>query len=193
MQDQTPGLASAPDVVVILGAAMAAPGVPGPALVRRLQFGVATFCDRHAGHLLVSGGVVGPPPAEAAMMRDLALARGVPPERILVEDASRNTFENALFCGQIIRARAWTRVVVVTDAHHLPRALFVFRRLGLPVSGAGVPRPAGSSRLERLRDHLDERLRLLRTAALFLTGAHTPLVAYHWGERSGDDRSRGDR
>lgn len=170
------------DAVVVLGAAMAAPGVPGPALRRRLEYGVAVFFARDAEHLLVSGGIVGPPPAEAHMMRDLALARGVAAERIVVEDRARNTFENAVYSGRIMRERGWRRVIVVTDSYHMPRALYVFRRLGLTVSGEGVPRPPGKSRLSWIRAHFDERIRIVHSAGLFALGAHEPLLAEVWGE-----------
>ena len=170
------------DAVVVLGAAMAAPGVPGPALRRRLEHGVAVFFDRGGEHLVVSGGVVGPQPAEAHVMRDLALARGVAADRIIVEDIARNTFENAVYTGRIIRERGWRTVAVVTDSHHLPRALYVFRRLGLKVTGEGVPRPPGTSRLSWTRAHLDERIRIVHSAGLFAIGAHKPLLAKVWGE-----------
>ncbi len=161
---------------------MMSPGLPGPALRRRLEHGVAVFFARNAGHLLVSGGVVGPPPAEAQIMRDLAMARGVAPSRIIVEEMARNTFENAVYAGRIIRERGWLRVVVVTDAFHLPRALYVFRRIGLQVMGEGVPRPAQATRLSWGRAHLEERLRMIRSAGLFAMGAHKPLLARVWGD-----------
>ena len=170
------------DAVVVLGAVMAAPGVPGPALRRRLEHGVAVFFARDAAHLLVSGGVVGPPPAEAHAMRDMALARGVAAEQIVVEDVARNTFENAVYSGRIMRERGWRNVIVVTDSYHMPRALYVFRRLGLTVRGEGVPRPPGTSRLSWIRAHLDERIRIVHSAGLFALGAHEPLLAEVWGE-----------
>jgi uncharacterized SAM-binding protein YcdF (DUF218 family) len=170
------------EAVVVLGAALVAPGVPGPALRRRLEHGLAVFTEREAAHLLVSGGVVGPPPAEAQVMRELALARGVAAERIIVEDMARNTFENAVYCGRIIRERGWRRVIVVTDAFHLPRALYVFRRLGLEVAGEGVPRRPGISHLSWTCAHLGERIRMVRSAGLFAIGAHKPLLAKVWDE-----------
>jgi len=168
------------DAVLVLGAATAAPGVPGPALRRRLEHGVGVFRARKAAFLLVSGGIVGPPPAEAHLMREMAMARGIEAERIVVEDQARSTFENAVYAGRIIRERGWGRVVVVTDAFHLPRALFVCRRLGLPVEGDGVPRRPETSRLSWVRWHADEQVRLLRTAALFAVGAHRPLLKQVW-------------
>lgn len=170
------------DAVIVLGAAMAAPGVPGPAMRRRLDYGVTIFFHRNAGHLLVSGGIVGPPPAEARAMREMALRRGVAAERIIVEDQARNTFENAVYAGRIIRDRRWCRIIVVTDAFHLPRTLYVFRRLGLEVAGEGVPRPAQITRVRWAGAFLVERARLFRSAWLFAIGAHRPLLRRIWGE-----------
>ena len=115
-------------------------------------------------------------------MHELAVALGVGASRIVIEDQARNTFENAVYAGQIIRERGWRRVVLVTDDFHVPRARFVFARLGLAVAAEGVPRHAGVSRGSWLRSHIDERLRLVRTAALFALGAHKPLVSRVWGD-----------
>jgi len=172
----------APEVVLVLGAATAAPGVPGPALRRRLEHGCAVLRACGAGHLLVSGGIVGPPPAEAQVMRDLAIGLGIEPVRIVVEDQARNTFENAVYSGRIIRERGWRRVVLVTDRFHVPRARYVFARLGLPVTIAAVPPEPGTSPLSRLRSRFDEGLRLARSVLLFAIGAHKPLLSRVWGD-----------
>lgn len=169
------------DAVIVLGAAVIAPGVPGPALRRRVEFGIETFCRLGARHLVLSGGVVAHPPAEAELMRALSLARGVAETVLIVEDRARNTFENALFCGRIMRERQWRQVVVVTDGWHLRRAVYCFRRLGLAVGGVGVPRPADVSALSWLRLAFEERLRHAWSAYLFWRGRHRPRVAAEWG------------
>jgi uncharacterized SAM-binding protein YcdF (DUF218 family) len=177
MREAVAALAQRTDVVVVLGAMLAAPGVPGPALSRRVEHGVEVFLRLKAGHLLVSGGLTGPPPAEAVLMRGLALAKGIPEERIVVEDRARNTFENALYSGRVIRAHGWRRVVVVTDGFHLRRALFVFRKLGLSVRGEGVPKPRSMSIAQWYRLHLGDCMRLAGSAYLFWRGAHHARVA----------------
>lgn len=170
------------DAVVVLGAPPLSPDVPGPVLERRVDHGVAVFRDRAAAFLVVSGGAVGPPPAEAEIMRTLALAKGVPNERIVVEDRARNTFENALYTGLIIRRRGWRRVIVVTDGFHLPRSLFVFRRLGLRVEGAPVRARAADSFQTRMRLYAREALAFARCAALFAIGRHKAVVAAVWDD-----------
>lgn len=86
----------------------------------------------------MSGGPVSHPTPEAWAMRDLALSLGLAAARVEIEDRARNTIENALHTRPILAARGWRRVLVVTDAYHLPRALYVFRRLGVMAEGAGA-------------------------------------------------------
>lgn len=175
-----PSPAAPVDAVIVLGAALVGPGVPGPALVRRLRHGVAVFRQLGARHLVLSGGVVQATPAEAVVMRTLALEQGVADTCIIVEDQSRNTFENGVYCGCLIRERRWQNVVVVTDGFHLPRALYVFRRLGLSIMGAGVPRPATMPVARWTRNYAVEMLRLARSAYLFSRGSHKPILKAVW-------------
>jgi len=129
------------DAAIVLGASVAPDGGPSPALARRVARAVELERSGQVATLLMSGGPVRHPRPEAQVMRDLALAAGVAPERILIEDSSRNTIGNARLCRPIVAAQGWGRVLLVTDPHHLPRALYIFRRLGLPVSGMAAKRP----------------------------------------------------
>lgn len=54
------------------------------------------------------------------------------------ERRSLNTLENAIFTAEILRAAGITRVVIVTDALHMPRALWSFRRAGLRATAAPI-------------------------------------------------------
>ena len=58
---------------------------------------------------------------------------GTSGDRIIVEDKSRNTRENALFTKPIVEARGFERVLVVTSAFHMPRAIECYRAVGLAV------------------------------------------------------------
>ncbi len=172
------------DAVVVLGASVLPSGAPSEALRRRIDHGVAVYFGRCARFLVVSGGIVAAPPAEAVLMREIALARGVPAERIVVEDASRNTFENAVYVGLILHREGWRRAVIVTDAFHLPRALYCFRRIGLAVEGEGVPRRSPTSRLTWWRQYAEEGVRFVRCAGLFMIGSHKPALERIWGDEA---------
>ncbi|ARJ65716.1 hypothetical protein WV31_08635 [Magnetospirillum sp. ME-1] len=131
------------DAAIVLGAMVRPDGSPSPAMARRVARGVRLIKEGRAAHLLMSGGAVRHPVPEAHVMRDLALRAGIPAGRLHVEDASVNTIGNALLSRPIVEERGWARLAVVTDACHMARSLYIFRRLGLPVSA--VPAwPSGS-------------------------------------------------
>jgi uncharacterized SAM-binding protein YcdF (DUF218 family) len=72
-------------------------------------------------------------------MRELAMAAGVPAERIVVEDQATSTWQSALLCMPILQQHGWSTVLVVTDRYHLLRVLLVFRRLGVRAVGSAPP------------------------------------------------------
>ena len=63
---------------------------------------------------------------------------GLAPGRILTEDKSRNTVENALFSKQLAMPKAGERWLLVTSAYHMPRSVGVFRRAGFAVEAYPV-------------------------------------------------------
>jgi uncharacterized SAM-binding protein YcdF (DUF218 family) len=89
-----------------------------------------------ARNAIASGGPVSASRTEVVEARSLAdqlIAWGIEPERIIVEDHARNTYENAIDSSAIVRARDWKSVLVVTSAFHMPRAYGCFREVGLEV------------------------------------------------------------
>jgi uncharacterized SAM-binding protein YcdF (DUF218 family) len=129
------------DVAIILGAALREDGAPRPALIRRVAHGVALYHQGLVSRLLMSGGQVGGPLPEAWVMRDLALRQGVPADDLLIEDASRDTAENARLSLRLLAGRQERgRLLVITDAYHMRRALWIFRRCGAQVVGS-APEP----------------------------------------------------
>ncbi len=165
------------DVIVVLGAAVGAGGGPSAALNRRVAEGVRRLEAGAARVLLLSGGkgggTGGGRPSEAEVMRDLALAAGVVEERLVLETESRSTLENARCLARIMRARGWTKALVVTDAVHLPRALMAFRALGIEAKGAAVTDGARDQPVWTWPVHLArEALALVYYAVLIAAGRH---------------------
>jgi uncharacterized SAM-binding protein YcdF (DUF218 family) len=87
--------------------------------------------------LLLSGGDAALLPRgdglEADVTQLLFVALGIAPERILVEDRSRNTVENALYSRNLAQPKPGEVWVLVTSAAHMPRAVGCFRRIGWDV------------------------------------------------------------
>ena len=53
-----------------------------------------------------------------------------------IEGSSRNTAENAVFSARILRQDGVSRILLVTDAMHMPRARMAFAKTGLDVVAA---------------------------------------------------------
>lgn len=84
--------------------------------------------------VVVSGGV-GDPFAtlspESKPMQAALQDAGVPADRILLEPASRNTYEQAVNLAPLLAAHGIERFVLVTSSAHMWRALATFRGQGL--------------------------------------------------------------
>ena len=170
------------DAVVGLGAKVVTPGIAGAAIRRRVAHAVRVAEGYGIDFLLLSGGNGGPGPSEAAVMRQLVLEHGIADARIVTEECSRNTFENGVYTGRIMRDRGWRRLLIVTDAWHMRRALYVFRRLGIDAGGDPVRRPPDISRLTWARAHAGDRAALVRSAWLFWIGRDREIVETVWND-----------
>lgn len=133
------------DVIVMLGAGLEPGDRPGRAMSRRIQQTADLYGRGLATYVICSGGTgAGRNRSEAAVCAEVLQRHGVPATAILLEARSRSTEENARFSLELIVARGWQRVIVVSDGYHLLRARWLFGRLGQPVltSPAADPPPA---------------------------------------------------
>lgn len=144
------------DAIVLLGGALRGARPP-----ERPSFDLGRGADRvwhaaalfHAGKaplVLVSGG--NQPGAdgmqvEAEAMRSMLLNLGVPAAAIRMEGQSRNTEENARRSLGLIQAAGAKRVLLVTSAMHMPRALQTFHAA---LGGSGVTVLPASTDVEAL-------------------------------------------
>lgn len=84
--------------------------------------------------LIYSGGAGGENPeqdSEAYQFRQYFLPIfGIPPQNVVFEHHSRNTFENAWFTKKLLAPGADQTWIIVTSAYHMPRAIGAFRKAG---------------------------------------------------------------
>ncbi len=139
------------DAIVVLGAGVRAPGSlrprvePTPVALERVFCGAELYHAGVAPTLLVSGGdasIFGEGPQEAATMKRVAMDLGVPEPAIRLEDRSRTTYENLVETRRLLGP---ARIVLVTSAAHIPRAVALARAQGLDVT----PAPCGYHAKER--------------------------------------------
>lgn len=68
----------------------------------------------------------------------LLMALGVEEDRLVLENESRNTFENAVFTRRLVEPQPGETWLLVTSAFHMPRSVGLFRKAGFEV----LPWPA---------------------------------------------------
>lgn len=97
---------------------------------------------------------------EAEIAKAFFLDQGIASERIVLEDKSRNTRENATFSLAIAKPKAGDRWLLVTSAFHMPRSIGIFREVGFNVEAYPVDwRTRGAVDFMRPFDRLSEGLR----------------------------------
>jgi uncharacterized SAM-binding protein YcdF (DUF218 family) len=162
-----------PDGIIVLGGAIS-PDVSSARndvvlneAAERLTATAALARRYPNAHILFSGGSGELIPGESEapfalrLLQTLAVAR----DRILLEDRSRNTFENAVYSKQIAQPMPGERWLLVTSAYHLPRAIGVFRKVGFPVEPYPVDwRTRGSEDALRPFASVGDGLRRVDTA-----------------------------
>jgi uncharacterized SAM-binding protein YcdF (DUF218 family) len=103
---------------------------------------VADLARRYPGaRIIFSGGsaaLLFDEQPEAVHVIRLLETLGIAPGRVVAEDKSRNTVENALFSKALAEPKPGERWLLVTSAYHLPRAIGVFRKAGFPVEAYPV-------------------------------------------------------
>ena len=119
------------DAVVVLGAAQFN-GVASDVFAARLDHAVELFKAGLAPYLIVTGGKQpGDRTTEAATARAYARARGVPANRILMEDSGRSTQQSLQNVVLLMRAHALRSAVFVSDRTHMLRVLRMATDLGI--------------------------------------------------------------
>jgi uncharacterized SAM-binding protein YcdF (DUF218 family) len=106
-----------------------------------------------SGALLLSG----EPDADAAPR--LLQALGVARDRMVLENRSRNTHENAQFTRDLLQPDSSQKWLLVTSAFHMPRSVALFRKAGFEVIAWPVDyRTAGDEGLGFARDNVIDSL-----------------------------------
>jgi uncharacterized SAM-binding protein YcdF (DUF218 family) len=130
-----------------------------------------------------SGRIIYDGVTEAALAARLFESFGIARERIVLEDKSRDTDENARFTKELLQPKPGERWLLVTSAHHMPRSIGVFRAAGFPVEAFPVDyRTRGAADLFRPFSTLGDGLRRTDTATREWVG----LVVYRMTGRTSE-------
>ena len=124
--------------IVVLTAYATQSGVLSESALRRTHTAARLYHRGLSPLVIISGGdpaaSEGPQPAD--VMAEFAGELGIPRSAIILENESRNTYFSAVNVATLCREREIQRVLLVTDAAHMRRAMATFRAQGLTVSPA---------------------------------------------------------
>lgn len=123
------------EVVIVFGAGLRRDGSPTAVLHDRVATAAQLYFSGKAKTLLMSGSLIPPYYDEPEAMRRHALSLGVPPEAIQLDPAGFRTYET---CYRARHLYGVQRAILVTQAFHLPRALYLCRGLGIAAVGVAA-------------------------------------------------------
>ncbi len=125
------------DYIVVLGAGLTGAKVT-PLLAARIEKGMELLRRNPRALLIMSGGQgPGEHMPESEAMAAYAVEHGVDPEKILKETESSSTLENLRFSRDLMKGEN-PRIILVTTAYHVFRALVLARQEGIKCVGFGA-------------------------------------------------------
>ncbi len=127
------------DAIVLLGVALDENSRPTAEMIARVDEAAKAFHEGLLGEngvLIPCGGVLpGRTRSEADVMAALLESRGVPRERMRLEDKSQITIENMRFAARLLGDVKKKRVLVITSDYHVRRSILTARRAGIRAKG----------------------------------------------------------
>ena len=142
---------------IVLGAAVDE-DVPSPVFAARIDHAIDLLEAGRVQQIVFTGGQgEGDALSEAEAAKRYALSRGVVPDAIITETASRTTMENLVFAQPGNLGEDIGSVLVVSDPLHLRRAMMMADDLGYDAAAS----PAPQSRYRSLDTQLPFALREL--------------------------------
>ncbi|MCL2383113.1 MAG: YdcF family protein [Oscillospiraceae bacterium] len=142
------------DVIIVLGAGLIGEDV-SRTLANRLDSAIEYHRQNPYAFIVVTGGLGDQTTiTEAEAMKRYLIDRGVPREKIIKEDSSRNTFQNLSFANDILIEyfpEGFTSVIITNDFHAY-RAVRFSREIGMDSKHIGARTPIYTVPLNFVRE-----------------------------------------
>ena len=133
------------DVIILLGGGayeevqdISGVGAPSESMLERIVTAVR-LQKRLNIPVIVSGGAWENKKSEARIVKRFLIDLGVPEQKVIVEEKSRDTIENAQYTSEICKKNGYQKPLLVTSAFHIKRSLLSFEKFGIKA----IPFPAG--------------------------------------------------
>lgn len=147
-QSQLPWLLAAPlrvtevpqsaDVIVVFAGGVGESGQAGGGYQERVKQAVDLYQARYAPQMIFQSGYVFAF-NETEIMKGLAVSVGVPESAIVLEKTGANTYEAVQRVRDILRARGWRRILLVSSPYNMRRATMVWRKQAPEIEVIATP------------------------------------------------------
>jgi vancomycin permeability regulator SanA len=121
-------------VALVLGAKVFSDGTPSPFLTARLDLAKRLYDAGRVEMIIVSGDNSAPEYDEPAAMHDYLIRAGVPESKLIIDTVGFDTYESCVRAWQVFNV---SRLIMITQSYHLPRAVATCRALGIDAMGVG--------------------------------------------------------
>lgn len=119
-------------VVLVPGAALAEPNVLSPIFTERVDMAIQLYEMKKVSKILVSGDNSTLAHNEVNPAQRYLLSHGIPEGDIFLDHAGFDTYSSLYRARDVFGV---TSVIIATQSFHLPRAVFIARKLGMEAYG----------------------------------------------------------
>jgi len=150
------------DAAIVLGAA-AWHNNPSPVFLERIRHGVWLYKNGYVDYIIFTGGYgTGAEYSEAYVARNFAIAEGVSPDAILIEEYSRTTEGNFSYAMYLVETYSIETVIIVSDPLHMMRSMRMAKDAGLTAYSSPTP--------TSMYQTLETKLPFLREEVMYYIG-----------------------
>ncbi|WP_238883672.1 YdcF family protein [Clostridium sp. YIM B02551] len=112
---------------------------PSRFLLERTLKAKELYSEGLGEYIILSGGQgSGEEISEAMCMKKILVDNGIPEDKLLLEDKSKNTYENLRNSKEIVKEKNFNNVIVVSNEFHLRRAKMIGDKLNINAKYSGV-------------------------------------------------------
>lgn len=125
------------DAIVVLGAAVWKGNIPSPVYAGRLNKAIDLLNKNLSNRVILTGSNAPFELSEARVGKNYLLQKGVDPKKIYMEETTTSTIEQVHFIKNVvIGEKKFNKVLVVSDAFHLPRTIEISKFLSINIKVA---------------------------------------------------------
>ncbi|AYE34375.1 SanA/YdcF family protein [Clostridium septicum] len=120
------------DSIIVLGAGVKNDGEPSDILIDRLETALKIYKEDKSDTFVLTGDHGKEDYNEVRAMKDYIMKHDINEKRVFMDHAGFSTYDSMYRAKEIFKVN---KAIIVTNEYHLPRALYIARKLGIEAYG----------------------------------------------------------